>query len=36
MAKIITAERTGNALAFMGLIALPLFVGFIIWRYRRK
>lgn len=36
MAKVVTTQRVGNLLGLMGLIALPLIVGFIIYQGRRK
>jgi len=36
MAKIITTQRVGNFLGFMGLVALPLLIGFAIWQSRRR
>lgn len=36
MAKVVTTQRVGNFLGLMGLIALPLLMGFIVYQSRRK
>jgi len=36
MAIKVTTQKVGNAMAFMGLVALPLLIGFAIWQSQRK
>ena len=34
--KKVTTQNVGNALAFMGLVALPLFMALILYQERQR
>jgi len=36
MAKRVTTQRVGNALALVGLMGLPLLIAFAVWRSGRR